>query len=489
MNYLNLHFKEKSNQVIYLIGLLFIAITGISLFFGVYEMLLLPVALVAVYICIYRPVFYTLILCFLIPFSLFVDDVGGGFGLSLPTEPMIWLLFLVYVIQLFINGEIKVSLFNNPLILFIVINWVWMFVTVFASSMPMVSLKYFLARTWFMVVFYFFLLQLFKNPSVVRKFLTYLLYGTVIVVFYTLVKHAREDFSRGWGYDIMKPFFQEHTMYSAYISFLVPVALMFALRGQLFNFNWIYRTVFFSIFIVLVVGIIFSYTRASWISLLAALFFYVLLQFKVSFKHMMYALLLVLSIAWIKQDQLLYSLEKNKQGSADDIESHAQSVSNITTDPSNLERVNRWQCAVLMFKERPVFGFGPGTYTFQYAPFQRPENLTLISTNSGDLGNTHSEYFNALSEMGLIGFLSWVAVFLSSIYLALGLIYHPSVLPWVKSLGTAVMLGLFTYYVHAFLNNFTDFDKIATPFWGYLAIITALKMYHHQHNKSSQTNT
>ena len=73
---------------------------GISLFFGVYEMLLLPVALVAVYICIYRPVFYTLILCFLIPFSLFVDDVGGGFGLSLPTEPMIWLLFLVYVIQL-----------------------------------------------------------------------------------------------------------------------------------------------------------------------------------------------------------------------------------------------------------------------------------------------------------------------------------------------------------------------------------------------------
>jgi O-antigen ligase len=142
-----------------------------------------------------------------------------------------------------------------------------------------------------------------------------------------------------------------------------------------------------------------------------------------------------------------------------------------------------------MFKERPVFGFGPGTYTFQYAPFQRPENLTLISTNSGDLGNTHSEYFNALSEMGLIGFLSWVAVFLSSIYLAMGLIYHPSVLPWVKSLTTAVMLGLFTYYVHAFLNNFTDFDKIAAPFWGYLAIITALRMYHHQHNKSSQTNT
>jgi hypothetical protein len=46
------------------------------------------------------------------------------------------------------------------------------------------------------------------------------------------------------------------------------------------------------------------------------------------------------------------------------------------------------------------------------------------------------------------------------------------------------MLGLFTYYVHAFLNNFTDFDKIAAPFWGYLAIITGLKLYHHQTEKS-----
>lgn len=486
MNLIHSLLKEKFNQVILSIVLLFMAILTVSLFFGFYEIIIIPVALLALYVCIYRPVFYILILCFFIPFSLFVDDVGGGFGLSIPTEPMIWLLFVVYIIQLFINGEINIVKLKNPLILFIVINWLWMFVTVFASSMPLVSLKYFLARTWFVVVFYFFLLEMFKNPSVMRKFLTYLLYGTVIVVFYTLIKHSREDFSRGWGYDIMKPFFQEHTMYSAYISFLVPVALMFAVRGQLFNFNWIFRLLFLGVFLILIVGIIFSYTRASWISLLAALFFYLLIQFKVTFKQLMYVLVLFLAIVWIKQDQILYSLEKNKQGSADDIESHAQSVSNITTDPSNLERVNRWQCAVLMFKERPIFGFGPGTYTFQYAPFQRPENLTLISTNSGDLGNTHSEYFNALSEMGIIGFLSWVAVFLSSIYIAMSVIYSPNVLPWVKSLTTTVMLGLLTYYVHAFLNNFTDFDKIAVPFWGYLALITALKRTHLQSVNNAQ---
>ena len=188
-------------------------------------------------------------------------------------------------------------------------------------------------------------------------------------------------------------------------------------------------------------------------------------------------LFVVAAVAFIKQDQILYSLESNKQGSADDLESHAQSMSNITTDPSNLERMNRWHCAILMFKERPLLGFGPGTYTFQYAPFQRPEDLTLISTNSGDLGKTHSEYFNALSDMGIIGFITWLGVFLASIFTGMQVVYDETKDPWKRSLAKALLLGLITYYVHAFLNNFSDFDKIAAPLWGFMAVLVALKYY------------
>ncbi len=467
--------KKQQQNWIFGLAFAFLGVISFAVFFNVYEIALIPVFLLAIYICFYQPVFYVLVLVFLIPFSIFITDVGGGFGLSIPTEPMIWLLFLFYFIQTAISGKLTKQLFSIPIVLFIVLNLIWMGFSVVASTMPMVSIKYFLARNWFVFVFFFFMLKVFENPNHIRKFLAFMLYGTVIVVLITLFKHAKEDFSRGWGYDIMKPFFEEHTMYSAYISFFVPVALMFATRGVLFKYNLVFRILFLSIFVILVVGIIFSFTRASWISLLAAALFYVLIQFKVQFKTLMILLFFVAGIAFIKQDQILYSLEKNKQGSADDIEAHAQSVSNITTDPSNLERVNRWECAVLMFKERPIFGFGPGTYTFQYAPFQRPESLTLISTNSGDLGNTHSEYFNALSETGLIGFLTWLGLFLSSIYIGLNLIYNPLNQAWVKSLAKAVMLGLFTYYTHAFLNNFSDFDKIAAPFWGFLSILTVLK--------------
>ena len=69
-----------------------------------------------------------------------------------------------------------------------------------------------------------------------------------------------------------------------------------------------------------------------------------------------------------------------------------------------MERINRWKCALKMFIEKPVFGWGPGTYQFQYARFQLSKDRTIISSNSGDMGNTHSEYLGPLCESGFLGF-------------------------------------------------------------------------------------
>lgn len=480
MNFQKVITTPKENRLILFVGLLGIALGIIGGALEMYELTLVPIALGFIFLCFYKPAFYVLLIVFMVPLSIFIDDVGGGLGLSIPTEPMLWLVFVLFSYKLIIESRIDIEFLKMPLVAFILANLIWMAITVTTSTMFLVSAKYFLARCWFVGVFFFFLLRMFRDPNYIRRYLSYMLYGTFLVVTYTLVKHSAEGFSRGWGYAIMKPFFGDHTIYSAYISFFVPVAVMFALRGNWFKFNAWHRVFFGFIALVLIVGIIFSYTRASWISLLAALAFYQLIKFKIKFKHIIAALLLIGIIGYINQDQILYSLESNKQGSADDLESHAESVSNITTDPSNLERVNRWHCAILMFREKPVFGFGPGTYTFQYAPFQRPEDLTLISTNSGDLGNTHSEYFNALSEMGLMGFMTWLGVFLASIYTGLQVIYDPQKRNWQKSLATAVLLGLITYYVHAFLNNFSDFDKIAAPLWGFMAVLVALRYYKYE---------
>ena len=94
-----------------------------------------------------------------------------------------------------------------------------------------------------------------------------------------------------------------------------------------------------------------------------------------------------------------------------------ESMSNVSTDASNLERLNRWNSAIQLFKERPILGWGPGTYAFVYAPFQDASDLTIISTNFGDGGNAHSEYLGPLSEQGILGLIFIIGIVFTFFYL------------------------------------------------------------------------
>ena len=67
-------------------------------------------------------------------------------------------------------------------------------------------------------------------------------------------------------------------------------------------------------------------------------------------------------------------------------------------------------CAVRMFMDKPWVGHGPGTYMFLYAPYQRPSEKTIISTNGGNRGNAHGEYLSALCESGALGLLTFLGL-------------------------------------------------------------------------------
>jgi O-antigen ligase len=180
--------------------------------------------------------------------------------------------------------------------------------------------------------------------------------------------------------------------------------------------------------------------------------------------------------------QIMMKLEKNDTESSQDLGKHLQSVTNVSSDASNLERINRWQSALRMFRERPVFGWGPGTYMFNYAPFQFSYEKTIISTNNADGGNAHSEYIGPLAEEGVLGLLTFVWIIAVTIYTAV--ILFPKVKDKeVRMVLQCTMLGLITYYIHGSLNNFLDTDKASVPFWGFTAIILAIALYHEEWEK------
>lgn len=461
----------------YIIGALFLALNVICFAFEFYYIAALPLIPIFLYCLIHQTDKLILFLAFITPLSIPIHDVGGGLGLSLPTEPLIVLLFGGVLFKLVSGKTFDIRILKNPIVLIALINMLWLYITTITSTHPLVSFKYSLSYTWYIVVFLLLLSHFFKKERAMTLFVWLFSISTLILTLYTLKNHAAEGFTRLYAYTAMRPFLPDHGMYAAAISFCIPPMLVMGFAGRKMRLNWFWVTVALGIGLVVTLGVVFSFTRASWLSLVIAFGVFILLAAKVQFKTVMTVAISLLTLFLVFQSLIFSELARNKQDSDDDIGAHLQSFSNVSTDPSNLERLNRWSCVYRMFMDKPIFGFGPGTYTYEYGQYQLPHEMTIISTNSGDLGNVHSEYLRPFAESGIIGGLLFLSLVLATLHQGFKSYYELEDLR-IKGLVLGALLGLITYFIHGFLNNYSEFDKIAVPLWGFISIIVAARTYH-----------
>lgn len=438
-----------------------------------------PVALVVVALALYKLDWLLLLIMFTVPISLTVEDVGGGMGLTLPTDPLLFGAMAVFLLKNLFDGNYDIKIIKNPITISIILMLIWMFFSVLFSRLPVVSIKFFMAKLWFIVPFFFAGVLLFKNPKNIIRITWMFVIPMSGVIIYTISRQYVRGFDMQAAHWVMQPFFSDHTGYGAMMAFFIP-----AMFSHINNLKWEINTrilggVLLSIFIL---GTILSLTRAAWASLVIALAFWILIKLKI--RWWMVALsgvtIVVMTVMfWVP---LMHKLEKNRQDSSGDLAEHVESMSNVATDASNLERLNRWGAAFKMFGENPVVGTGPGTYAFLYAPYQLSSTMTLISTNFGDMGNAHSEYFGPLAEQGVPGLALWLVVIFFVFYRGI-ITYYRLKSSSNKALIMGAILGLTTYLTHGVLNNFLDTDKAAVPFWAFVAIIVAMDVYYERGNE------
>ncbi len=392
---------------------------------------------------------------------------------------------LVYILKLLHDGGIDKKLLYHPISLTIMLHLIWMFITSFTSTMPVVSIKQTVARFSFVMVFFYLGSQVFKDLSKARKFIWLYIIAFTGVIAFTIFNHASAGFTEKAAHVSMVPFYNDHTAYAAAAAMYLPLLIMFTFdKGYSSVMRWSSGIVM----IIFIISLILSYTRASWVSLLAALLCYLVLVFRVKTWVVITGFFSIILLYLAFQTTITMELERNDEESSSDYASHIQSASNITTDASNVERLNRWNSAFRMFAQKPVFGWGPGTYMFQYAPFQKIDEKTIISTNFGEGGNAHSEYIGPLAEQGIPGpvlfILIGVAVIMTASKFIINCIDNRQ-----RNLVKALLLGLVTYWVHGMLNNFLDTEKASLPFWGFIAIITALDIYGSKSEKLQEKST
>jgi O-antigen ligase len=279
-------------------------------------------------------------------------------------------------------------------------------------------------------------------------------------------------FDKEAAHFVMEPFFRDHTSYGAILAIL-----FFALGGIILNYKagLLKKVLLWASWILTAIALILSYTRAAWISVLFAMGILGLTLLRIRFRYILVISVLAVLYFTSQRITIIQKMEKNRQTSSVTLSEHVQSISNITTDESNLERINRWNCALKMFAKRPVFGWGPGTYMFQYAPFQLSYEKTGISTDFGDRGNAHSEYIGPLAESGLLGSVSFMLIGFLSLLTGFR-VYNKTGDRRLKQITLGLMLGFISYLVHGTLNNFLDTDKASALFWGIAAAFVSLDL-------------
>tara|TARA_B100002052_G_C15872237_1_gene595260 strand:+ start:912 stop:2156 length:1245 start_codon:yes stop_codon:yes gene_type:complete len=404
-----------------------------------------------------------------------LEDIGfdfNGFDIAFPTEPLLLGLMILVIIDLIFRFNFFKNFIKQPIVTVLILYLIWMFITCVTSTIPTTSFKLFITRLWYILPIFclgvFFLQQK-------RDFSSFTLCYTLpfsVVIMYTTVRHSLYSFDKQSAHYMMSPFFNDHTSYGAMIAFFIPllIAALFSNKK-----NRLVQVMIIGIIFLFFVGFVLSFSRAAWISLICAVSVMLLVRLKTSVKSLIFLGVIFSLFSFLFQNTILTQLSNNRQDSSDNLIEHFTSLSNISTDASNMERINRWKCAISMFKERPFLGWGPGTYQFQYAPFQFSADRTIISSNDGSAGNAHSEYLSALSESGFLGlvfFITLVGIVLIRIIILYNKVNDLGLKRWLL----AIFTSLLSYFIHGFFNNFLDTDKASVAIWAVIAIVVSIDL-------------
>ncbi len=233
---------------------------------------------------------------------------------------------------------------------------------------------------------------------------------------------------------------------------------------------------------IFLVALLYSTSRGAMLSLIVAVFVAIIIWLKPRSHILVTVFVLLLIAGYVLYPGMRDRIEQTEVVSYETgagVMDRTRSVANVSTDVSNVERLNRWVSAWRMFRERPLTGFGPGTYQFVYIPYQEERLKNRLTVTDpwnppeGSGGTAHSEYLLLLSETGIMGLAAFLLILGRWSWLTLRRWRdHPR-----RNAMAVALLALSTYFFHALVNNFLTTDKMAFLFWGTAAWLVA--MYHH----------
>ena len=122
-----------------------------------------------------------------------------------------------------------------------------------------------------------------------------------------------------------------------------------------------------------------------------------------------------------------------------------QSTGGIGSDSKDF-RPQTWKDTFEMIKEKPILGFGPGTYNYTFQKYRKSFKGERIVT-----GHPHNEYLELISDYGIVGFILFSYAWIYSLYLLIKTSINHERLKY-KLMSFAAISMMFGTMVHSFFD-------------------------------------
>ena len=451
---------------------LFLIAAGFSVYTGNYLIAAAPFLFLLLYTgWQYKELIFCLLLISL-PFSM-EYNFTSGLGTDLPDEPLMLLtsfLFLAYWI--YKPEAISKKHIQHPLLLFLFLLLLWTIVTVAFSSDKIISVKYLLAKSWYIGAFVLASLIVFRKKQLFVSAILLLTAAMLVVTLVSLYRHYLYGFSFAGINDALTPFFRNHVNYSAMLVCFVPVLIAFYHLTKKQHL----RLLTGAALVVVLIALFFSYARGAWLALLAGMFTYWLIQRRLLIYAYVIALIVVItSFFWFKSGDryLLYAHDYKTTIFHKDFNEHLVATYKLK-DVSTAERLYRWIAGARMIKDNWLTGYGPNTFYANYKPYTVPAYKTWVSDNK-DRSTVHNYFLLTVIEQGIPG-LFFLLLLIGTLFYYTQHLYHrvKDHLYKVTAITTGAILTMLM--VVNFLSDLIETDKVGSLFFLCIAVLVVVDL-------------
>lgn len=460
----------KENQHIFIFGMTFLFLPFIVLFAFTENFIYLAIPF-AFFLFYAGWQSVSLVYFFLIaslPWSAEVN-LGNTLSTDFPDEPIMLLcsaLFLSFVV--YMKGNAMKIEWRNPLLWLIALHLGWIFFTAATSTHFIVSLKYLLAKCWYVMAFLLLPLLIFTGKKHIQLLGIIFFVSLLIVTLIILAKHSTDQFLFIHINDAVTPFFRNHVNYSAMLVCSLPIA--FAMY-RLIPTGTFYKKLISIAILIILAALVLSFSRGAWLALLTGSIAYILLQKRILWQAYVIGIFItVATVFWLKTNDRYLDFAHDYKTTIfhTDFREHITATYQLK-DVSTAERFNRWIAAVRMVPENPLVGVGPGTFSSNYKPYTIPAFKTWVSDNK-EQSTVHNYFLLLITEQGWPGLIFFVILLAAFFYYAQNIYYrlYDSFYKQVIMAVSSMMVMIITLIC---LSDLIETDKIGSLFFTCIALL------------------